>query len=82
MLWSPGLDRGLPVVAVVESQPGGTSRGSGSGSDPGRWPLQGRQGTWISSSSHHTSRDPSPRHSARSKGHAEHQARMPATKTR
>lgn len=43
MLWSPGLDLGLPVVVAVAPER------AGSGSDPGRWPGQGCQNLWIAS---------------------------------
>lgn len=48
MLWSPGLDLGLPVVVAVA--PGSVApERAGSGSDPGRWPGQGCQNLWIAS---------------------------------
>ncbi len=69
MLWSPGLDLGLPVVVAVAPGPVAPDR-PGSGSDPGRRPGQGCQSSgWPPAAI--ALQGSSPHRTERSEGHVE-----------
>lgn len=77
MLWSPGLDLGLPVVVAVAPGPVAPDR-PGSGSDPGRRPGQGCQSSGSTPAAI-ALQGSSPHRTERSEGHVENKGRMPTT---